>query len=1017
MSSSAANTSGTVPRAPSARQTSATEAAPDFDAFEVQQSRYIVGIDLGTTNTAVAYTDTQSANTGQPTAGKQLAVKPFPVPQWVDFASREPREVLPSFHYEPTSEEADALAKIAGHKIEYLVGCLARDAGARQPGRQIASAKSWLCHDGVDRQSPLLPWHSDPGVTKLSPVTASSRTLAHIRQMWDDAHPQHPLAQQDVVLTLPASFDEVARQLTIEAARQAGLPRVLLVEEPQAAFYWWLHRHQASWEQIVAPGQTILVCDIGGGTTDFTLIRVRASTAQSSTQSTTTNIHAGQAAPTDAETLHPVNRQQLSLHRVAVGQHLILGGDNIDLALAKLVESQLPAGQKLNSRSWDILRSTARNAKEQLLGAAPPTQYSLAISSGGSRLIASQTRVELDVQSTQAQLLDGFFPQVAIDARPIEHHSGFQEFGLPYASDAAITKHLAAFLWDHRRAGRTDNEDLLSDLDAAKPDWVLFNGGVLASHQIRSRLLNVLGQWFTTTADHPWQPGVLENDRLDLAVACGAAYFGLVRRGLGVRIEAKLARSYYLVVSDSPPMAMYIVGGDASPGDKNRIQEPPLELAVGEPVQFPIVYSSTRLADRPGQLVEITAEEFTHLLPIRTVLQLPQRKRSDLLQVVLETELSEFGTLQLWCATPDGAQRWQLEFDVRSTTETDRDAVTSAGTQLGVVEHSLRAAAQTLFQQAFAVDGHSDTKVGSKVDVKIGSKIDARAADVTKQLPQVLGMPKHQWPPSLLRSMWQDLLELDQGRRQSATAEARWLNLLGYCLRPGYGMAADDWRVSQTWRTVYGKLAFASTSSRNESLILWRRIAGGFTAGQQMAVYQQVAGPLRNQLDPVRRAKGGAGSLQPAELIEMLRLVGSLELLPKSEKQQLGDWLLALVDNKRWHAAREAMLWTIGRLGNRVPTYGPLNTIVDTEAVEAWLEKLLLIQQRSSAWQLAILLCARLTGDRYRDIDAALRGSLVKQLASAPEHYRQLIEQGGQLAAEESSQIVGEALPLGLRTR
>ena len=971
------------------------------DAFAASLSRYIVGIDLGTTNSAVAFVDTLGKD--------KHAVRPFLIPQWVDFGTREPRDVLPSFHYEPTAEESDALSKIAGHRIDHVVGALARDGGARQPGRQIASAKSWLCHDGVDRSAPLLPWHSDPGVSKLSPVTSSSRTLAHIRQMWDAVHPQHPLSEQDVVLTLPASFDEVARQLTIEAAKAAGLPRVLLVEEPQAAFYWWLQRHQSSWENIVSVGQTILVCDIGGGTTDFTLIRVRAAR-----QSTELDKTAAVAAESADETLHATDRQRLSLHRVAVGDHLILGGDNIDLALAKWVESKLPSNQKLNARSWDILRSTARSAKEQLLGAAPPKEFSVAVATGGSRLIAGQTRVELDVTETQSHLLDGFFPQVSIETRPVHHQSGFQEFGLPYASDAAITKHMAAFLWDHRRAGRTDDEKSLSDLEAARPDWILFNGGVLASHQIRERLLDVLGQWFTIDRESPWRPAVLDNDRLDLAVACGAAYFGLVRRGEGVRIEAKLARSYYLVVSDAPPMAMCIVGGDASPGDKNRIAQPPLELAVGEPVQFPIVYSSTRLADRPGELIEITPDQFTHLLPIRTVLQMPGRKRSEILQVVLETELSEFGTLQLWCATADGQHRWQLEFDVRSTTETDRDAVTSAGAQMGVVEHSLRQAAQATLANAFAAQSsHKDV---GKENNKDGSK-DA-VKDVVKQLVQALGMPKHQWPPSLLRSMWQDLIDLDSARRSSAAVEARWLNLLGYCLRPGFGMAADDWRVSQTWRTVYGKLGFATASSRSEALILWRRIAGGFTAGQQMAVYQQVASPLRGVLDPQRRAKGGTAPLQPAELVEMLRLVGSLELLPKSEKEQIGGWLLAMLDNKRWLAARDSLLWTIGRLGNRVPAYGPLNTTVDTDTVEQWLEKLVRFSQpQLASWQLAVMLCARRTGDRYRDIDAALRASLVRLLDQAPQHYRTLVEHGGRIEAEESSQIIGESLPLGLRTR
>lgn len=974
------------------------------DAFQPERSRYIVGIDLGTTNSAAALVDTL-ASPGV------MKVRPLPIQQWVDFATREERAVLPSFHYELTNEETNVLSALAAAKIEHVVGTLARHSGSRQPGRQIASAKSWLCHDGVDRQSPLLPWHADPGVTKLSPVEASARVLAHVRQTWDQAHPKFPLAQQDVVLTLPASFDEVARQLTIEAAKLAGLPRVLLIEEPQAAFYWWLHRHHSTWEQLVSVGQTILVCDIGGGTTDFTLIRVRSAPEAAVSIA---------AANSDSETLHSQDRQRLSLHRVAVGEHLILGGDNIDLALAKLVEDELPAGQRLSSRSWDMLRGAARGAKEQLLGANPPATFSVAVAAGGSKLLAGQQRVELNVVDTQQRLLDGFFPDVPLAARPIEHQSGFQEFGLPYARDAAITKHLAAFLWDHRRAGRTESEAALSDLEAARPDWVLFNGGVLASTKIRERLLSVVGLWFadcailgekTGSASEGWRPGVLDNDRLDLAVACGAAYFGLVRRGLGVRIEAKLARSYYLVVSQEPPLAMCIVGGDASPGDKNRITDTPLELSVGQPVQFPIVYSSTRLADKPGQMVEISSEQFTHLMPIRTVLKLAQRSRTERLQVVLETELSEVGTLQLWCATPDGTQRWQLEFDVRSTTETDRDAVLMSGTEQGVVEHSLREVARAKLESAFGASASRKEK----------------CPDVTKLIVAALEMPKHRWPPSLLRALWQDLIELDDGRKRSPDAEARWLNLLGYCLRPGYGMAADDWRVSQTWRTVYGKLAYAAPSSRSESLILWRRIAGGFTAGQQVAVYQQVAGPLRSVLDPARRAKGGGGTLQPAELIELLRLVGSLELLAKNEKEQLGSWLLSVVDTKRWAPARSAILWTIGRLGNRVPTYGPLNTVVETETAEAWLEKLLRLShhgsaeqeppQSGSAWHLAIMLCARRTGDRYRDIDQLLRQSVIAQLAHAPAHYRALVESGGELAQAESSEILGEALPLGLRTR
>jgi molecular chaperone DnaK (HSP70) len=947
-------------------------------AFSEVDSRFVVGIDLGTTNSALAYCDTQAA---------QPEVQVFPVEQWVDFASREFRDVLPSFHYEPTADQRQALTAIAGQPVEFVVGALARDSGASQPGRQIASAKSWLCHDGVDRQAALLPWQSDDNVTRLSPVEASARYLAHLRSAWDARFPAAPLAEQDVVLTLPASFDEVARQLTVAAARLAGLPRVLLIEEPQAAFYWWLQQHRDSWESIVRAGQTILVIDIGGGTSDFTLIRVRSQAERDD------------AGGTSQETLHARDRQRLSLHRVAVGEHLILGGDNLDLALARFVEERLPAGEKISARSWDALRTAARTAKEQVLGDAPPERYSIPVLAGGSKLVAGQRRVECAASELQSVVLDGFFPHVAFRERPVQHRSGFQEFGLPYASEPAISKHLAAFLWDHRHAGR---DEQLEDVAAAKPDWILFNGGVMASPQIRQRLLDVIAAWFAgSTADTPadWRPGVLDNPRLDLAVASGAAYFGLVRRGQGVRIEAKLARSYYLVIEDQPPRAVCLIGGAASPGDKIRIDNLPLELAVGEPVQFPIVFSSTRLADRPGELVEVSAEEFSSLPPIRTVLQVPGRRRSDRMSVVLEAELTELGTLQLWCAAEAGQQRWQLEFDVRSTTQTDRASLQITGAAAGVLEESLRQRAREILERAF------------------GPESPKSCPDVVRELTAALELGKTQWPPSLLRAMWQDLLELEAGRRRSPSHEARWLNLLGYCLRPGFGMAADDWRVTQTWRTVYGKLAFATASSRSESLILWRRVAGGFTAGQQLAVYQQVAGPLRATLDPARRSKGGAAQLQPSELIELLRLVGALELLPKEEKQALGGWLLDLLDVKRWQPARLAMLWTLGRLGNRVPTYGPLNAVVDVGEVTRWLERLLRAGDGSGAWHLALLLCARKTGDRYRDIDSSLRGSVVTALAAAPPHYRQLVAEGAQLEQEESAEIVGETLPLGLRVR
>ena len=984
------------------------EAPPEVDAFEHQPSRYIVGIDLGTTNCAVAYVDTRPM-----TAPAQI--ENFAVQQWIDAGVAEARELLPSFLYQPLSSEQDLLSGSDQRTAVRAVGCMARDRGLQLPGRQIASAKSWLCHDGVDRRSPILPWQNEDNVEKISPVSASAEILAQIVWAWDRVHPHDPLAEQDIVLTLPASFDQVARQLTIEAAAAAGLNRILPIEEPQAAFYAWLARHAANWEQQVAAGQTILVCDIGGGTTDFTLIRVReisaaseAARAENSQDGNSSRDRAVESRATmssQAETLGPQHRQRLSLHRVAVGQHLILGGDNIDLALARLAEQKLTGGTPLSIRHWDALRQACRQAKETLLGDQPAETATLHLPGSGSRLIGGGQQVELTRQEARACVVDGFFPLCSLDSRPDMQQTGFQEFGLPFARDAAITKHLAHFLWEHRWDGRNpvDNPSSEQELLAARPDWLLFNGGVMSSSQLRTRIISAVAGWFAGQADisADWAPQVLDGERLDLAVARGAAYFGQVRRGSGVEIEAKLACSYYIQTSTQPPRAICIVPGSASPGDHFRLTDQAMELAIGQPVQFPIVYSSTRLADRVGQTIAIDAEHFSNLPPIRTVIQLSGGRRQTTLPVYVETELTQIGTLQMYCHACDTDDRWKLEFDVRGSTQTDHTNLASHGHQAGVVDEHLTQTARNVLERVFAA-----------------SDDELKPSRVMSALAESLAMRKNDWPPHLLRAMWSALIDLQEGRRRSPQHEARWLNLLGYSLRPGYGLAADDWRVAQTWRSVHGKLAFAAASSRNESLILWRRIAGGFTAGQQLTVYQQVAGPLRSVLDPQRRQKGAA-SLSPQELTELLRLVGSLELLPKAEKSQLGDWLLGLLSIKKWSICHGAILWTLGRLGNRVPAYGPLNCVVDAQRVEMWLLVLCRLHGEWPELRLALTLCARRVEDRYRDISLAMRQQVLSRLESlqAPTHAIALVRDGGLLASEETEQMLGESLPLGLTLR
>lgn len=1072
------------------------------DALTNPSARFVVGIDLGTTNSAVCYVDTHQAD---------WHIQTFRIPQLVAPGQVEAREILPSFHYSPAPKEfLPGALRMPWQATdpEYVVGVFARDHGALVPGRLISSAKSWLCHSGVDRTRPLLPWQAAPDCPKISPIEASARYLRHIREAWDHRFPEDPLAQQDIVLTLPASFDEVARQLTLRAAAAAGLPRVVLLEEPLAAFYAWIYAHRHNWHTFVHPGQKILVCDIGGGTTDFTLIRVRQT-----------------------------EDGRIQFHRVAVGNHLILGGDNLDLALAHHIENRLhrrlspltaqasplsgcPAqgGQStlstaeearqcsagrwsgpsstpssespskiepnfppqnlsegessspalcsdspLTARQWAVLVGLCRQAKEVLLAENAPERYSLTIPGTGARLIGGAMSVELTRQEVEQLLIEGFFPKVGLDARPIARRSGFQEFGLPYAPDPAVTRYLAAFLTAHRHVAQEEG-GASEDHDPARPDIVLFNGGLFYAPRIRRRIIEVLSEWFSprgekstqsrqstqfiqdqdlkssaqftqitqdklgeppsktlppsppsapppwpNTIAPDWKPMVLENHRLDLAVAQGAAYYGMVRRGQGVRIAAGLPRTYYVGVETPPgttpaePTAVCLLPAGVEPGQQISLASHRFHLRLGEPVEFPVYFSSTRLTDRPGDLVPIDPEQLSSLPPIRTVLRSRNKAHSGVIEVVLQAELTEIGTLELWCTQAEGDPRWRLEFDVRSATHTDIPPQPSPAEAEGRLDESVWQACREAIEAVFGPQGQ------------------VKPARLVKQLAQAIGAGREQWPASLLRRMWELLMEFEPGRRRSEAHEARWLNLTGYALRPGYGFSVDDWRVGETWRRVQGKLYHPSPACRTEWWVLWRRIAGGLSAGQQQALADPLLAPLRalyRQLTATKHPPKAADlPFGSHELAEIFRLLGSLERLPLALKIELGTILLELMDRKRWQHCRGAILWAIGRLGARELTYGPLNAVVPPEKAAEWVDRLLKGQQEDPTLSLALMQLARRTHDRYRDLPEKTRQAVLQWLADhqAPEHFLLLVREGGTLETQEEGLVFGESLPIGLR--
>ena len=931
-------------------------------------ARYVVGIDLGTTNSAVMYVDTNES---------PWQVRSLAVPQLVAANQVEARDTLPSFHYQALSQEADDNSlRLPWQKGDrnWCVGVMARDEGVKSPGRLVASAKSWLCHSGVDREAKLLPWHASADVDRLSPVDASARYLAHIRDAWDAKFGQHPLADQDIVITLPASFDEVARELTVEAAAKADLANVVLIEEPQAAFYAWVYKHD-NWFELVSAGHTILVCDIGGGTSDFTLIKVRKPDGSD-----------------DAE-----SSQRVQFHRVAVGDHLILGGDNLDLSLAHYVEGKLADGGKLTPKQWDVLIRSCRRVKETLLGDDAPEQATVNLPGSGSKLIGGGLQAQVKREEVERLILDGFLPTTSVSEMPTSGQSGFREFGLPFASDPAITRHLAAFLNAHGETSDTDSKET-----AARPDVVLFNGGFFASALLRRRLLDVLSSWFADDgAAH--QPIVLDNDRLDLAVARGAAYYGMVRRGEGVRITANLARSYYVEVDSGGDdiQAVCLVPGHAQPGEDIHLDALKLDLTISQPVEFSLYVSSTRLTDQPGDVVTVNLEQMRPLPPIRTVLRTDRKNQTGTIPVTLNAHLSEIGTIELWCQSVETDHRWRLQFDVRSATQTDLSAHESDSEQEGVVDEMTWEACERVIEGVFGEDGTE------------------KPGGLVKQIAATLELERYEWPTSLLRRIWESLMRVKEGRRRSPAHEARWLNLLGFSLRPGYGLAVDDWRVAETWRHVRGKQVHAG-ASRAESLILWRRISGGLSLGQQKALAEPMIASLRaaHAMSMTGKKARGNPTIPLHESSEAWRLLGSLELLDVPVKVQLGDMIADLIGKRKYEKVRNPMVWALGRLGQREPLYGPLNNVVPSSDAERWCNALLELDVFESS-HLAGMQMARRTGDRYRDLDDKVRTQIADWLTetSAPSNLVALVTEGGKLAEEEQDQVFGEALPKGLRIR
>lgn len=932
---------------------------------------HVVGIDLGTSNCALAF--------AKLAGGAKARVEDFPIPQVQRPGQVAAQPLLPSCLYGAGEHELPpGSARLPwGESPEWIAGEFARWQGARVPGRLVASAKSWLCHAGVDRSAAILPWGAAGAVSelsKLSPAEGATRLLAHLARAWDAARPDAPLAAQEVVITVPASFDEVARALTVRAAQAAGLGNFTLLEEPQAAFYAFAAREsEAELAAALAGVRLVLVADVGGGTTDFTLIEVGL----------------GEDGP--------------SLRRLAVGEHLMLGGDNMDAALARRAEARLPLGAaKLSALQWAQWTQAARAAKEELLTPGGPERLTLAVAGAGSRLVGATVSAELERAEVEDLILEGFFPFVAADDRPRRAaRVGLQELGLPFAQDAAITRHLAAFLARHAEAGRRALEGGGGDAAAGammlpRPDAILLNGGVFHAERLRERLVDVVSAWWP---DAPRVP-LLPSASLDLAVARGAARYGLVRRGLGRRIGGGAAQAFFIGLTQAQagraPTAVCVIPRGQEEGRWLEITAQPFALTLGQPVQFPLYSTTADRVDAPGAVVEI--DEAFHALPPLHTLFRAAALRARQVRVHLRAALTELGTLELWCVSNESDERWRLEFELRGATAArSGESITESMPERFA---EVRALVDKVYGSAPQVVDPREVKgLGSTLEAALGEK--------------------ETWRLPLLRELWSVLYAGAARRRRSAIHERGFFRLIGYGLRPGFGYPLDEWRCEQAFRLFAEGVSFHSEAAGwNEFWILWRRIAGGLREEHHAAIWAYIKPHLARRV-PANPSKNAARpkGVVPDGLDEMVRAAASLEHLDPVEKGLFGDWIVDRLRSPKLGASGP-WAWALGRLGARVPMAGSVHRTVAAEKAAKWLEELLTRDLRTvDGAPFAAVQLARLTGDRARDLDEAVRIRAVEALtaAKAPERWLRLMSEVVVLEADDEARALGDTLPLGLR--
>ncbi|MBM4877433.1 hsp70 family protein [Vibrio parahaemolyticus] len=926
--------------------------------------RFLVGIDLGTTNTVVAYCEITDNL-------EQSEVSLFDIDQLIGPGEVVRKPLLPSFRYHPAVGQISPSdltlpwenEPVAGDINNVIVGEWARELGAKVEGRQVSSAKSWLSHQAVDRNSDILPWAGAQDVDKVSPVIASASYLNHIRQAWNYRHPSNKLEDQDVVVTVPASFDETARKLTLEAAELAGLKKIVLLEEPQAVCYDWYARHQQTAADELKDLPLILVCDVGGGTTDLSLIEAK------------------------------FTHDDLALDRIGVGEHLMLGGDNLDLALAHLAESRFSQNKKLTAASLTKLIQQTRKAKENLLSTSAPDEVKITMLGSGSKLLGGTKSIALSKQEVHQIALDGFFPLSDFSEVPDKRRSAVVEFGLPYVADPAVSKHVAEFLTQHQQVSRAAL-GIEDDKQNAIPVGLLLNGGVFNSDLVTERVTTLLSDWRGAPVT------ILDNPHPDWSVALGAVAFGKARRGAQLKIGGGAARSYFLHLQEKNKMgkALCLLAKGTEEGHEIRLSGRRFSLTLGEPVRFNLLTSThdtltNNTAIQNGVMVDVDPDLFAPLPPYITTLEGEgaelQANQKERVEVQLACQLTEVGTLKMECVSAeDDSKRWELEFEVRNKQTDDSEQVKL---------HPKLNECKELIARLYS---------GNKKSAE-GKEIKTLAKDLEKKLGK-----RDEWDFTTLRQLFDTFAQGRKRRRRSEQHEKNWLRLAGFALRPGFGDPTDSWRIEQVWGLYQQNIQFKNHQGWTDWWVFWRRIAGGLSQEQQETILADIA----KYLHPgAMKNPQSAKAAQEMGYESMVRLSASLEHLEVEDKVLLATWFLSKAINQ--NQFEQAHWWAMGRLASRTPLYGSQHNVIPREQAEQWLPKLLeqnWLKEPMIAFA-AVMIC-RKTGDRLFDISDDYREQVLTKLkqSKVPESWVSLVEEVKELSESESKRVFGDALPSGL---